>query len=90
MEDEVVSPRRISRNSRPGPKRRSVLFLELLPVVKQYIDKMTVDDIRERWNDGSDRRSVNLSVSTTRPTRSLTLSGKLVSLSTSQTNKRSS
>ena len=56
MEDEVVSPRRISRNSRPGPERRSVLFLKLLPVVKQYIDNMTVDDIRKRWNDARSAR----------------------------------
>jgi hypothetical protein len=35
-----------------------VQFLELLPVVKRYIDKMTADDIRHRWND-DDRRAVN-------------------------------
>jgi hypothetical protein len=51
MDDEVISP---------GLERRSVLFLKLLPVVKRYIDAMTADDIRERWNEGSDRRSVNL------------------------------
>ncbi len=38
--------------------RRSLLFLELVPVVKRYIDDMTAEDIRERWND-NDRRSVN-------------------------------
>ena len=39
-------------------KRRSMQFLELLPVVKRYIDDMTADDIRERWDD-DDRRAVN-------------------------------
>ena len=38
---------------------RSMEFLKLLPVVKQAVDTMTADDIHERWNDGSDRRSVN-------------------------------
>ena len=49
--DEDIDPR--SR-----AERRSILFLELLPVVKRYIDDMTVDDIRERWDD-DDRRAVN-------------------------------
>ena len=37
---------------------RSIEFLKLLPVVKQTVDAMTADDIRERWSD-DDRRSVN-------------------------------
>lgn len=49
--DEDIDPK--SR-----PKRSSMLFLELLPVVKRYIGDMTVDDIRERWDD-DDRRAVN-------------------------------
>jgi hypothetical protein len=47
----------LSRRSKPII-RKSVLFLELLPVVKSYIDKMTAADIRERWS-GDDRRAVN-------------------------------
>jgi hypothetical protein len=60
MDVELISPRRLSRNSRPPAERHSMQFLQLLPVVKRYVDDMTIDDIRERWNDGSDRRSVNL------------------------------
>ena len=37
---------------------RSMEFLKLLPMVKRTIDGMTVDDIRERWDD-DDRRAVN-------------------------------
>ena len=67
------------------------MFLKLLPVVKQAVDTMTADDIHERWNDGSDRRSVNLSAaSTTRLNRFVTLSKRLVSPSTNQMAKRSS
>ena len=52
-------PRRISLDRIPRTKkRRSVLFLELLPVVKAHIDTMDADDIRERWSD-DDRRAVN-------------------------------
>jgi hypothetical protein len=58
--DEDQPPRRLNLSSRPRVKRRSVQFLELLPVVKRYIDDMTADDIRKRWSDGSDRRTVNL------------------------------
>jgi hypothetical protein len=58
MEVEVISPRRLSRESRRSAKRRSDLLLELLPVVKRYVDDMTVDDVRERWDD-DDRRAVN-------------------------------
>jgi hypothetical protein len=46
--------------SRRTKKRRSVLLLELLPEVKAHIDAMDGASIQERWNDGSDRRSVNL------------------------------
>ena len=58
MDEDIDPPRRISRRWTPSAKRPSVQFLELLPVVKRYIDDMTDDDIRERWND-DDRRSVN-------------------------------
>jgi hypothetical protein len=57
-DEDIDPPRRISRRWTPSAKRPSVQFLELLPVVKRYIDDMTVDDIRGRWSD-DDRRSVN-------------------------------
>jgi hypothetical protein len=57
MDETVAPPRRIPRRPR---KRRSVLFLELLPEVKAHIDAMDRASVRERWNDGSDRLSVNL------------------------------
>jgi hypothetical protein len=60
MSVEVPSPRRISLNRprRARKKSRSELFLELLPVVKSYIDDMTLASIRECWDD-DDRRRVN-------------------------------
>ena len=64
--------------------------LKLLPVVDQAVDTMTADDIHERWNDGSDRRSVDQVASTTRLNLFLTLSKRLVSPSTNQMAKRSS
>jgi hypothetical protein len=58
IEVEVIQPRRLGPHPRPRAKRRSVLFLELLPVVKRYVDDMTADSIRECWNDDS-RHAVN-------------------------------
>ena len=69
---------------------RSMEFLKLLPVVKQAVDTMTADDIHERWNDGSDRRSVNQRCVDYKTESFLTLSKRLVSPSTNQMAKRSS
>ena len=55
MDETEALPGRITRRAK---KRRSVLFLELLPVVKRYIDDMTADDIRKHWGD-DERRAVN-------------------------------
>ena len=58
---EVELPlQRFSVSLRPLRRvnRRSMQFLELLPVVKRYIDDMTADDIRKHWDD-DDRRRVN-------------------------------
>jgi hypothetical protein len=57
MDETKAPPRRIPRRAK---KRRSVLFLELLPEVKAHIDAMDRASVQKRWNDGSDRRSVNL------------------------------
>jgi hypothetical protein len=52
MEADEDLPRQISWNDPfPAVTRRSKQFLDLLPVVKKYIDAMTADDIRDRWAD---------------------------------------